>query len=102
MNDATTKRAILYLRLRTPLVTPRDRSGDLPPLIASAPSSPSEVLALAVIYAAEHQSNGPERLLVKAAWRALMEAFPDLARQDLAARVAGVQILRDHLAQLQA
>lgn len=81
----------------TALATPRDRSGDLPPLIAAAPSSLSDSLALAVSYAAEHRSYGSERLLVKSAWRALMVAFPELARKDVAARVAGVQTLRDYL-----
>lgn len=82
------------------LVIPRDRSGDLPPLSGHAPSSPGDVLTLAVDYADAHPGHGQERALVKLAWRALMKAFPAIARQDVEARLSGVDVLGGYLVRL--
>lgn len=82
------------------LCVPYDRSGPLPALVGAPPSSPEEALALAVDYAAAHPGQGQERAVVRFAWRALMKAFPAVARADVEARVSGVDVLGDYLVRL--
>lgn len=80
------------------LAVPRDPSGDLPPVVGAAPSSPAEALALAVAWAGSNAGHGTERALVRVAFRAILGACPAVRRADVLARAFGVDVLGDHLA----
>ncbi|RAX48944.1 hypothetical protein DQ353_12555 [Arthrobacter sp. AQ5-05] len=77
------------------MLTPRDRSGDLPPWTPTTPPdgwSPASAWEAAEDYAAEHHADhtGTFQALTRAAYREILRAVPGLHRHDVIARLSGV------------
>jgi hypothetical protein len=84
-------------RETTPIIVPRDRSGDLPawsPVPPPGGWTPASAFDAALDYADEHASHGPRRSLAKAVYRAILAAVPGLKRIEIEERLTGVDVFR--------